>query len=87
MSLEEAKTTEVSLRAPQISRLLEVIGYPEAWVSDLSALSDFASKSEPEEREAIVRRVRRAYGVTLRPEDFYMYLWQLVDELERRPRA
>jgi len=85
--LEEAETTEVNLRAPQISRLLEAIGHPEAWVSDLSMLSHFAFESEPEEREVIVQRVRRAYGVTLRPEDFQLYLWQLVDELERRPRA
>jgi len=77
----------MSLEEAEISRLLEAIGHPEAWVSDLSMLSDFAFESEPEEREVIVQRVRRAYGVTLRPEDFQLYLWQLVDELERRPRA
>ncbi len=84
-SLIEPETYEVDKRAPQIDRFLEAIGYPEAWVSDKSWLSDFVNKSTS--REELVRRVRRAYGVTLAPEDFERFLWQLVDELEHRHQA
>lgn len=84
-SLMEPETYEVDKRAPQIDRFLEAIGYPEAWVSDKSWLSDFVNKSTS--REELVRRVRRAYGVTLAPEDFERFLWQLVDELEHRHQA
>ena len=84
-SLMEAETYEVEKRALQIARLLEAIGYPEAWVSDRSWLRDFVN--EVTDREELVRRVRRAYGVSLRPEDFEKPLWILVDELEQRPRA
>lgn len=83
--IEAAETSEVERRAPQISRLLEVIGFSTAWVSDLSTLRHFAHSDD--EHEEIVQRIRRAYGVSLRSEDFDLYLWQLVDELERRPRA
>ena len=81
----EPETYEVDKRAPQIDRFLEAIGYPEAWVSDKSWLRDFVN--EETGREELVRRVQRAYGVTLTPEDFERFLWQLVDELEQRPRA
>ncbi|XOB98234.1 hypothetical protein ACMC9I_10030 [Deinococcota bacterium DY0809b] len=81
----EPETYEVDRRVPQVGRLLDAIGYPVAWVSDRSALRDFVN--EATDRGEIVRRVRRVYGVTLTPEDFERFLWQLVDELERRPRA
>ena len=80
--IQFAGSSEVDRRLPQVSRLLEAIGHPEAWVSDESVLRHFALY--PEEVEEIIRRVRQAYGVTLRPPDFELYLWQLVDELERR---
>ncbi|WP_456413567.1 hypothetical protein [Oceanithermus profundus] len=84
-SLVPAETFEVEARAERIGRLLEAIGYPVAWVSDRSRLRDFVNDATG--REELVERVRRAYGVTLLPEDFERFLWQLVDELERRPRV
>ncbi len=84
-SLMEAETYEVEKRALQIARLLEAIGYPEAWVSDRSRLSHFYGSEE--EKQQLLEDVRHAYGVSLRPEDFEKPLWILVDELEQRPRA
>ncbi len=83
--IQFASSLEVDSRFLQVSWLIEAIGHSEAWVSDESVLRHFAMHAE--EEEEIVRRVRQAYGVTLRPPDFELYLWQLVDELERRSRA
>jgi ribokinase len=84
-SLMDAETFEVEKRSLQIARLLEAIGYPDAWVSDRSWLRDFVN--EVTSQEELVSRVRHAYGVSLRPEDLEKPLWILVDELERRPLA
>ena len=42
-SICEVATCEVEKRASQVARLLKAIGYPEAWVSDESWLSDFCT--------------------------------------------
>ncbi|WP_456411950.1 hypothetical protein [Oceanithermus sp.] len=83
--IQFASSLEVDSRFLRVSWLIEAVGRSEAWVSDESVLRHFTLY--PEEEEAIIQRVQRTYGVTLRPPDFELYLWQLVDELERRPRA
>ncbi|MCA0331658.1 MAG: hypothetical protein LCI03_17390 [Actinobacteria bacterium] len=50
------------------------------FVSDEASLYDIQAEDDDE----LVRRVRAAYGVTLRmPDDLRRPFWQLLDELQR----
>ncbi len=79
----EAKRTEIERQAEAVDRFLAAIGYPEALVTDLSRLSDFCPTGVEDAAETLRERIRQAYGVEIEEDDFQLYLWQLIDKLER----
>ena len=69
-----ASTKRVDAYPEQIARLLEVLGQPEALVTDLSTVYDFL----PEKDDAELTQIGERLGVQVRHKDL---LWQVAKRM------
>ncbi|HKU69184.1 MAG TPA: hypothetical protein VJP85_15535 [Candidatus Baltobacteraceae bacterium] len=66
VELEFAPSLEVEDLAPQVERVLEALGHPEAWVSDESTVDDFGFD------DAELAAAARELGVAVQHDDYIL---------------
>lgn len=76
-----APTQFVELYPAGLREVLNFLGHPEALVTDLSTVEDFAGDEEDTGMTALVDDFLFSYGVDIRERP---YLWQIAKELEER---
>ncbi|MHA2280153.1 MAG: hypothetical protein ACXAC5_04665 [Promethearchaeota archaeon] len=71
--IEPAPQDEIEMLRPYVIRVLEALGHPEAWVSDLSSVWDFSPADEEGNREYIAR-VSVKLGFPINEKDYIIDL-------------
>jgi len=67
IKIEYAKRTRTETLRPWISKVLEAVGHPEAFVTDKSTVSDFFSMDD---RAGKAEEISKKLGVTLKLSDY-----------------
>lgn len=82
MKIEFAPDNEIIIREQMIDKLLEAIGYPEAFVTDESMLWDFHMDDE-EEKGTIKNGIKESFGIDL-PNKLIEdgKIWHIIDYIQ-----
>lgn len=67
MKVEMAPTSRIERLEPEVQRVLEALGHPEAWVTDESQVGDFYTREDGPE---LLTPVSAALGLSLQFEDY-----------------